>query len=141
MNTSKESHESVTRNWLARVPVLRWMFPARQPVSSTGEIEPPPRGARAMAIVRWSLLAVLSVCAVTMVLDWAGVLHIHRQIMLAGGYTCAMHPTYQSDKPGDCPICGMTLVPRERVAVLTTAAAPGSARLPRCSAAFGRCVT
>jgi Cu(I)/Ag(I) efflux system membrane fusion protein len=26
---------------------------------------------------------------------------------------CAMHPTYVSDKPGDCPICGMKLVPIE----------------------------
>jgi RND family efflux transporter MFP subunit len=25
-------------------------------------------------------------------------------------YHCAMHPTYTSDKPGQCPICGMTLV-------------------------------
>jgi Cu(I)/Ag(I) efflux system membrane fusion protein len=26
-------------------------------------------------------------------------------------YTCAMHPSYLSDKPGNCPICGMALVP------------------------------
>jgi Cu(I)/Ag(I) efflux system membrane fusion protein len=26
-------------------------------------------------------------------------------------YQCPMHPTYISDKPGDCPICGMKLVP------------------------------
>ena len=26
-------------------------------------------------------------------------------------YTCPMHPYYTSDRPGDCPICGMTLVP------------------------------
>ncbi|MGE5284621.1 MAG: efflux RND transporter periplasmic adaptor subunit [Actinomycetota bacterium] len=26
-------------------------------------------------------------------------------------YTCAMHPFVVSDKPGNCPICGMTLVP------------------------------
>ncbi len=26
-------------------------------------------------------------------------------------YHCPMHPTYTSDKPGDCPICGMRLVP------------------------------
>jgi membrane fusion protein, copper/silver efflux system len=26
-------------------------------------------------------------------------------------YHCPMHPTYTSDKPGECPICGMTLVP------------------------------
>lgn len=26
-------------------------------------------------------------------------------------YNCPMHPTYVSDKPGECPICGMNLVP------------------------------
>jgi Cu(I)/Ag(I) efflux system membrane fusion protein len=26
-------------------------------------------------------------------------------------YTCPMHPRYTSDKPGDCPSCGMRLVP------------------------------
>ncbi len=26
-------------------------------------------------------------------------------------YYCPMHPTYTSDHPGDCPICGMKLVP------------------------------
>lgn len=26
-------------------------------------------------------------------------------------YHCPMHPSYTSDKPGDCPICGMALVP------------------------------
>jgi len=29
-------------------------------------------------------------------------------------YHCPMHPTYISDKPGDCPICGMKLVPIEK---------------------------
>lgn len=28
-------------------------------------------------------------------------------------YTCEMHPEIVKDKPGDCPICGMTLVPKE----------------------------
>ena len=28
-------------------------------------------------------------------------------------YHCPMHPTYTSDKPGECPICGMKLVPIE----------------------------
>ncbi|MBI4054506.1 MAG: efflux RND transporter periplasmic adaptor subunit [Elusimicrobia bacterium] len=28
-------------------------------------------------------------------------------------YYCPMHPSYTSDKPGDCPICNMKLVPME----------------------------
>ncbi|MBE3073114.1 MAG: efflux RND transporter periplasmic adaptor subunit [Acidobacteria bacterium] len=36
-----------------------------------------------------------------------------RQAATAGKYHCPMHPTYVSDKPGDCPICGMRLVPIE----------------------------
>lgn len=30
-----------------------------------------------------------------------------------GNYHCPMHPTYVTDRPGDCPICGMRLVPIE----------------------------
>ncbi|HOC42379.1 MAG TPA: efflux RND transporter periplasmic adaptor subunit [Thermoanaerobaculales bacterium] len=35
-------------------------------------------------------------------------------------YHCPMHPTYISDRPGDCPICGMRLVPVETRAAPTT---------------------
>ena len=28
-------------------------------------------------------------------------------------YTCAMHPQIHQDKPGQCPICGMTLLKKE----------------------------
>ncbi len=28
-------------------------------------------------------------------------------------YQCPMHPSYTSDKPGECPICGMKLIPIE----------------------------
>jgi RND family efflux transporter MFP subunit len=31
----------------------------------------------------------------------------------AMGYHCPMHPNFRSDKPGDCGICGMKLVPDE----------------------------
>ncbi len=28
-------------------------------------------------------------------------------------YTCPMHPQIHQDKPGKCPICGMTLIKKE----------------------------
>ncbi len=28
-------------------------------------------------------------------------------------YTCPMHPKVRSKEPGQCPICGMALVPAE----------------------------
>lgn len=28
-------------------------------------------------------------------------------------YTCTMHPEVRSDKPGDCPKCGMPLIKKE----------------------------
>jgi Cu(I)/Ag(I) efflux system membrane fusion protein len=43
-----------------------------------------------------------------------------------------MHPSYVSDKPGDCPICGMKLVPVDAAAAGATAApaaAPGRSAL------------
>jgi RND family efflux transporter MFP subunit len=40
-------------------------------------------------------------------------------------YHCPMHPTVVSDQPGECPICGMNLVPIEEEAVDTTDAANG----------------
>ncbi len=51
-------------------------------------------------------------------------LHPHRDDAAAGGgekseaeqYTCPMHPFIVSDRPGACPICGMSLVPKESMA-------------------------
>ena len=46
----------------------------------------------------------------------------------AAKFHCPMHPTVVSDKAGDCPICGMKLVPMgEETHASTTSAVPGLA--------------
>ncbi len=42
-------------------------------------------------------------------------------------YHCPMHPSYVSDKPGDCPICGMKLVPIQNADAHEKAAQEGHA--------------
>lgn len=44
-------------------------------------------------------------------------------------YHCPMHPSYIADKPGECPICGMTLVPLEEQEEPITIAVPGLAEV------------
>jgi len=46
-------------------------------------------------------------------------------------YHCPMHPTYVSDTPGDCPICGMRLVP------IANGEKSGWSPTPRASAVVG----
>src|SRR5262245_56421627 len=81
------------------------------PVSSVHE---PPPGARAMNVVRWVLFAFLMVLAVSSTVGYAlsrragpTAKHAANQVI----YQCPMHPSYTSDKPGECPIWGMTLEP------------------------------
>ncbi len=42
-------------------------------------------------------------------------------------YYCPMHPNYTSDRPGDCPICGMKLVKSEAVGAQHTVPLPEGA--------------
>jgi Cu(I)/Ag(I) efflux system membrane fusion protein len=45
-------------------------------------------------------------------------------------YHCPMHPTYVSDRPGACPICGMNLVASEAAASAPPATVPEMAGVP-----------
>jgi Cu(I)/Ag(I) efflux system membrane fusion protein len=69
-----------------------------------------------MNTLRWALFAGLMLLAVVSIASYV--------VWRAGGakpgataeqrraqFYCPMHPSYTSDKPGECPICGMTLDP------------------------------
>ena len=45
-------------------------------------------------------------------------------------YHCPMHPTMVSDRPGDCPICGMRLVPIETSGAADPGPSPGGGPAP-----------
>ena len=51
-----------------------------------------------------------------------------QQTVLA--YACPMHPQYQSDRPGDCPSCGMRLEPVHEEGGAKPAAADDGTALP-----------
>lgn len=92
-------------------------------------------GMRAMAVVRWLLLA--AVASVAAASWWTLVLHGEAPSAGPARYYCPMHPQITSAEPGTCPICHMTLepIPTERgagapaeapdAAVAETPPAPG----------------
>ncbi|MDD4053019.1 MAG: efflux RND transporter periplasmic adaptor subunit, partial [candidate division Zixibacteria bacterium] len=72
--------------------------------------EAPPKGVKTMARVRWGILIGLSIFALVMIIGYFGLFAGGGQQAAAQKYYCPMHPTYITDKPGECPICGMDLV-------------------------------
>ncbi len=67
------------------------------------------RGLRAMAIVRWALLA--AVAALAAGTWWVYVLRGEHVAEGPARYYCPMHPQIRSASPGTCPICFMSLEP------------------------------
>ncbi|HET9552453.1 MAG TPA: efflux RND transporter periplasmic adaptor subunit [Anaeromyxobacteraceae bacterium] len=74
-----------------------------------GEEQAPP-GTRTMAIVRWAIVALMALAAGG---AWLYLARTSTSAGLAAGqqYLCPMHPQIVTDQKGECPICGMDLVP------------------------------
>jgi Cu(I)/Ag(I) efflux system membrane fusion protein len=88
--------------------------PARVGTVVPSSVHQPPPGAHFMNILRWTLFAFLLVLAVVSIGSYVMSKRPAPASRQAAGkivYQCPMHPAYTSDQPGDCPICGMTLVP------------------------------
>ena len=75
--------------------------------------------------MRWVLVALTALVAVGAILVTSGV-HIGgaKSVAPVQLYTCPMHPAIVQDHPGECPICGMTLVPKVQATVPSPAASP-----------------
>ncbi len=73
-----------------------------------GEEEAPP-GVHAASILRWLMLAIAVLGAGYTLAMTVGL--VGSEAHASQQYHCPMHPTVVSDGPGDCPICGMDLVP------------------------------
>ena len=90
---------------------------------------------RAMAILRWALLVLVTVLAgYTVWTTWGPKRDAHTATEHAR-YYCPMHPQIRSPEPGECPICHMNLepIPEERQAQSSTSAplpASGAAAAP-----------
>lgn len=92
------------------------MSQEQQAPSSTDECalaEQPPRGARVMAWVRWALVGLMSAVAIVSVGYSLGLFAPSSANAAASQYYCPMHPQVVQDHPGECPICSMSLVPKE----------------------------
>jgi Cu(I)/Ag(I) efflux system membrane fusion protein len=76
--------------------------------------EPPPRGTKTMAIVRWVILGIAAALAAFVWIAWA---HERASPKAAATsseapkYQCPMHPLVVSIEPGECPICHLDVVP------------------------------
>lgn len=83
------------------------------PQGSPARHEPPP-GAAFMNKLRWVLFGGLVLLALVSVGAYVASRFqdaSHGQAAQAARYHCPMHPSYTSDRPGECPICGMSLEP------------------------------
>lgn len=87
-----------------------------------GEEDAPPY-THTMAIIRWIILGAMAVFTLVMFLSYFNAMPFAGEKTGAMQYHCPMHPTYVSSQPGECPICGMSLVPMKNAADTVTVTA------------------
>ncbi len=77
----------------------------------------------------WALL-LAAVFAIALVGCNGSDSHAQHAAKGAAKYFCPMHPTYTSDRPGDCPICSMKLVPIKSSAAMAEHGSDTNAHAP-----------
>ncbi|HOW66365.1 MAG TPA: efflux RND transporter periplasmic adaptor subunit [Candidatus Paceibacterota bacterium] len=89
--------------------------------------EKPARGnnsLRLLCVIFLSLALAITLGTVTAGCGRSGAPHANHSASAQQKYHCPMHPTYVSDRLGDCPICNMKLVPIKDDAPAAKPAAP-----------------
>ncbi len=84
------------------------------PLNTGSTLHQPPPGAGFMNALRWALFVVLLLLAVVSIASYVAWRRDEGRTARVGvgqRWHCPMHPAYTSDRAGDCPICGMALVP------------------------------
>jgi multidrug efflux pump subunit AcrA (membrane-fusion protein) len=106
------------------------MGEAHQPGSGGHEalpegVEQAPPGTRTMALVRWALVGLMAFAAIG---AWGYHLATRSGSSLTQGqkFICPMHPQILTGHKGECPICGMDLVPAGTTATPAAAAKPAA---------------
>ncbi len=82
------------------------------PATTPSPHDPPP-GARLMNALRWVLFVVLVVVAIASITGYVASRRAPARSGAVSGavlWQCPMHPNIVADHPGECPICGMSLV-------------------------------
>jgi len=95
-------------------------------------VHTPPPGAHFMNVLRWALFAFLAVLAIVSIGTYVASRNPRTSASQSGAqavYHCPMHPEYTSDRPGECPICGMSLT-RIKSKDAAGAAATGGGDVP-----------